>query len=102
MCSTLFLQFNHISICNLIYDLIITPIVRFFFDSIKISVSGDKRTLTYHFLHEGNREKLSPDLQAIIKELKKILEEKCKNHSGFTIGRLDVDWIKLSTNRNTS
>ena len=83
---------------NLIYDLIIAPIVRFFFDSIKISVSGNKRTLTYHFLYKENREKLSPDLQAIIKELKKILEEKCKNHSGFTIGWLDVEWIKFSKN----
>ncbi|SVA77301.1 uncharacterized protein METZ01_LOCUS130155 [marine metagenome] len=83
---------------NLIYDLIIAPILRFFFDSIKISVSGNKRTLTYHFLYKENREKLSPDLQAIIKELKKKLEKKCKNHSGFTIGWLDVEWIKFSKN----
>ena len=85
---------------QLVEDLIISPILRYFFDSIMIIVSGNKRTLTNHFLDKENRKKLSPDLEAIIKKLKDALKKKCKNHSGFTIDWLRSEWIIFYTNVN--
>ena len=83
---------------QLIDNLVIAPIIKSFFDSVKIMVNGNKGTLTYHFLDKENRKNLSPDLKAIIKKLKKALEKKCRNHSGFTIGWLNDEWIEFSTN----
>ena len=83
---------------QLVEDLIISPILRYFFDSIMIIVSGNKRTLTNHFLDKENRKKLSPDLEANIKKLKDALKKKCKNHSGFTIDWLRSEWIIFYTN----
>ena len=83
---------------QLIDDLVISPIIKSFFDSVKIMVNGNKGTLTYHFLDEKNRKILSPDLEAIIKQLHGGLLIRCKNSSAHTIDWLKYEWIKFYGN----
>ncbi|MEE2765685.1 MAG: tyrosine-type recombinase/integrase [Candidatus Neomarinimicrobiota bacterium] len=80
---------------QLIDDLVIAPIIKSFFDSVKFIFNGHKRTLTNQFLDEKNREKLSPDLKTIIEQLQSRLEIRCKNSSAYNINWLRYEWIKF-------